>query len=136
VRGAHRNGVRIGAGDVSFPGAGFAPTRVAVAVRGAVRVRVASGAARRRVEVRARATAELSLALGATIGIPAFGSGGGYDGPLAYRMGKPMRPEVAAAFDQMAAAACRESGLLLSVTSGFRSDAEQARLFAANPNPK
>jgi hypothetical protein len=36
--------------------------------------------------------------------MPAFGSGGGYDGPLAYGMGKPMRPDVAAAFDRMAAA--------------------------------
>ena len=68
--------------------------------------------------------------------MPAFGSGGGYDGPLAYRMGKPMRPDVAAAFDRMAAAARREAGLCLSITSAFRSDAEQARLFAANPNPK
>ena len=63
------------------------------------------------------------------------GSGGGYDGPLAYRMGKGMRPDVAAAFDRMAAAA-RRDGLALSITSAFRSDAEQARLFAANPNPK
>jgi hypothetical protein len=47
-----------------------------------------------------------------------------------------MRPDVAAAFDRMAAAARREAGLFLSVNSGFRSDAEQARLFAANPNPK
>ena len=46
-----------------------------------------------------------------------------------------MRPDVAAAFDRMAAAA-RRDGVVLSVTSGFRSDAEQARLFAANPNPK
>jgi LAS superfamily LD-carboxypeptidase LdcB len=46
-----------------------------------------------------------------------------------------MRPDVAAAFDQMAAAARREAGLYLSVNSGFRSDAEQARLFAAKPNP-
>ena len=36
----------------------------------------------------------------------------------------------------MAAAARREAGLTLTVTSGFRSDAEQAKLFAANPNPK
>ena len=42
--------------------------------------------------------------------MPAFGSGGGYDGPLAYRMGKPMRPDVAAAFDRMAAAARAEGG--------------------------
>ena len=41
----------------------------------------------------------------------------------------------AAAFDRMAAAARREAGLYLSVTTGFRSDAEQARLFAAHPDP-
>ena len=68
--------------------------------------------------------------------LAARGSGGGYEGPLAYRMGKPMRPDVAVAFDRMAAAARPEAGLQLSVTSGFRSDAEQARLFAANPDPK
>jgi hypothetical protein len=39
------------------------------------------------------------------------------------------------AFDRMAAVA-RHDGLTLSITSAFRSDAEQARLFAANPNPK
>ena len=68
--------------------------------------------------------------------MPTHGSGGGYDGPLAYRMGKPMRPDVAAAFDRMAAAARREAGLYLSVSSGFRSDAEQQILWNANPNPK
>ena len=47
-----------------------------------------------------------------------------------------MRPDVAAAFDLMAAAARREAGLYLSVNSGFRSDAEQAVLWNANPNPK
>ena len=51
-------------------------------------------------------------------------------------MGKPMRPDVAHAFDRMAAAAAREAGLFLSINSAFRSDAEQARLFAANPDPK
>ena len=30
-------------------------------------------------------------------GLPAFAAGGGYDGPLAYRQGKPMRPDVARA---------------------------------------
>jgi hypothetical protein len=50
-------------------------------------------------------------------------------------MGKPMRPDVARAFDRMAAAAGR-AGVALSITSGFRSDAEQARLFTANPNPR
>ena len=29
------------------------------------------------------------------MGMPGHGAGGGYDGPLAYRMGKPMRPDVA-----------------------------------------
>ena len=59
----------------------------------------------------------------------------GYHGPLAYRTGQPMRPEVAQSFDRMAAAARREAGLSLYVSSGFRSDDEQARLFAAQPNP-
>ena len=43
---------------------------------------------------------------------------------------------MALAFDRMATAALREAGLTLLVTSGFRSDAEQARLFAANPDPR
>jgi soluble lytic murein transglycosylase-like protein len=46
-----------------------------------------------------------------------------------------MRPDVAAAFDRMAAAAER-AGLALTVNSAYRSDAEQARLFAANPDPR
>ena len=46
-----------------------------------------------------------------------------------------MRPDVAGAYDQMAAAA-RADGLVLVVVSGFRSDAEQAELFAAHPDPK
>jgi Transglycosylase SLT domain/D-alanyl-D-alanine carboxypeptidase/Putative Flp pilus-assembly TadE/G-like len=141
VRGGSRNGVAVRFADVSFPGASFAPTHVAVAVRGEVRVKTRLGEDGKRhagapIEVRARAAAEISPGLGAALGMPAFGSGGGYDGPLAYRMGKPMRPDVAAAFDHMAAAARREAGLHLSITSAFRSDAEQARLFALNPNPK
>jgi hypothetical protein len=134
VRGAKRNGVRLHTGDMTFGGAGFAPTRVAVNVRGEARVRFGSG--RRAVghfPIVARATAELSPAAGAAL--PGQASGGGYEGPLAYRQGKPMRPDVALAFDRMAAAA-RDDGLFLAVTSGFRSDAEQARLFAAHPDPK
>jgi hypothetical protein len=46
-----------------------------------------------------------------------------------------MRPDVAAAFDRLARAAARE-GHSLVVASGFRSDREQARLFAANPDPR
>jgi Transglycosylase SLT domain/D-alanyl-D-alanine carboxypeptidase len=46
-----------------------------------------------------------------------------------------MRPDVAGAFDRMTAAA-RRAGHSLIVNSGFRSDAEQARLFAENPDPR
>ena len=62
-------------------------------------------------------------------------SGGGYCGPLVYRHGEGMRPDVAAAFDRMAAAAAG-AGVALVVISGFRSDAEQAALFAAHPDPR
>jgi LAS superfamily LD-carboxypeptidase LdcB len=52
------------------------------------------------------------------------------------RMGKPMRPDVALAFDRLAAAAPNEAGLFIRVSSGLRSDAEQARLFSpAHPDP-
>ena len=60
---------------------------------------------------------------------------GEYRGPFAYRQGKPMRPDVALAFDRMASAA-RADGVALLITSAFRTDAEQARLFAAHPDPK
>jgi hypothetical protein len=135
-RGARANGVAVAASDVAFPGATFAPTRVSVVVRGERRVRLKSTGRRavRRVAVRARAVAELSPT--GPEGMPGTGEGGGYSGPLAYRQGKPMRPDVARAFDRMAAAARREAGLALIVASGFRSDAEQARLFAARPDPK
>jgi hypothetical protein len=132
LRGALRNGARIRAEDVSFPGATFAATRVRVRVRERVEVGPAGRRASMRVE--AQATAELSPESGD--GMPANASGGGYDGPLAYRQGKPMRPDVAPAFDRMATAARREAGLYLLVSSGFRSDAEQAVLFAAHPDPR
>jgi hypothetical protein len=159
IRGAERNGVRMRASEVSFGGTGFAPTRVTVRVRGEAQVRLGGdrpvpesgdghvragadrhvrGGARRHaigtVPIRARATAELVPDAGGG-GLPDHASGGGYSGPLAHRQGKPMRPDVALAFDRMAAAARDEAGLFLSVSSGFRSDAEQARLFAAQPIP-
>src|SRR5204862_894028 len=67
--------------------------------------------------------------------MPSVAAGGGYSGPLAYRQGEGMRPDVAVAFDRMAAAAST-AGLTLIVNSGFRSDAEQAALFAAHPDPR
>src|SRR5436305_1534083 len=60
---------------------------------------------------------------------------GEYQGPFASRQGKPMRPDTAQAFDRMAKAAAAD-GVSLIVVSAFRSDAEQARLFAAHPDPK
>jgi hypothetical protein len=134
-RGATRNGMGSARVAVSFPGVGFAPTRVTVELRGDTRVRLGGDGRSGRVDVGARATAELAPDM-AGFGMPTHATGGGYDGPLAYRQGKPMRPDVALAFDRMAAAARREAGLTLIVVSGFRSDAEQARLFAANPDPK
>jgi soluble lytic murein transglycosylase-like protein len=134
-RGAVRNGLHGGAVAVRFPGVGFAPTRVTVQVRGEARVRAPGDDRPRPVEVGARATAELAPEVGG-LGMSDHAAGGGYHGPLAYRQGKPMRPDVALAFDRMAAAARREAGLYLIVTSGYRSDAEQARLFAAHPDPK
>ena len=135
VRAAQRNGVHLAAADVTYPGAGFGPTRVSVALRGEGRVRVPGRRGPTAIPVSARASAEFVPSTDATLGQPAQASGGGYDGPLAYRMGKPMRPDTAAAFDRLAAAA-RRAGIELSITSGFRSDAEQAKLFAAHPDPK
>ncbi len=134
VRAGESNGVRVGSNDVTFPGGGFAPTRVRVRTRGTVEVRVKDGAPKRRIKVDASATAELAPS-GIGPGMPEMASGGGYSGPLAYRGGKPMRPDVAMAFDRMAAAALGD-GISLIVVSGFRSDAEQAALFAANPDPR
>jgi hypothetical protein len=136
LRGGRRNGVPPSRVAVSFPDALVGPTRVAVAVQGDAVVALPGGRRRGEVKVRARAVAEITPNLGVTQGMPTQANGGGYSGPLAYRQGKPMRPDVAAAFDRMAAAARREAGLALLVTSGYRSDAEQARLFAAHPDPK
>jgi Transglycosylase SLT domain/D-alanyl-D-alanine carboxypeptidase len=133
-RGARRNGAGSARIDIDFPGAGFAPTRVAVSLRGSGEVRLTAGRRPDRLDVEARATAELIP--DDDLGLSGLADGGGYDGPFAYRQGKPMRPDVALAFDRMAAAARREAGLYLSITSAYRSDAEQAALWAANPDPK
>ena len=95
---------------------------------------------RRRIEIggtgiTAHADAEAELAPPAGAGELPFATGGGYGGPLAYRQGKPMRPDVAQAFDRMARAAAAD-GVALVIGSAFRSDAEQAVLFARHPDPK
>ncbi|MGI8623952.1 MAG: lytic transglycosylase domain-containing protein, partial [Solirubrobacteraceae bacterium] len=79
------------------------------------------------------ATAEAELSASTlTSGVGA--AGGEYGGPFATRQGQRMRPDVARSFDRMAAAA-RGAGLQLLITSAFRSDAEQAVLFARHPDP-
>jgi soluble lytic murein transglycosylase-like protein len=113
---------------VSFPGGGLAPVRVRVTISDPLEL-----GAGREVQLEATAEAELLPPGSAPFGGPA--GSGEYFGPLAYRDGKPMRPDVASAYDRMAAAALRD-GHRLTVTSGFRSDAEQARLFAARPDPR
>jgi hypothetical protein len=122
------NGARLESADVTFPGGDvFAPSRVKVVVRGKLSVR------RDSIPVEAVAVAEVVAPLGE--GAPLEASGSGYSGPLAYRQGKPMRPDVARAFDRLAAAA-RADGVHLIVTSGYRSDAEQAELYKRHPDPK
>jgi hypothetical protein len=129
---ARRNEVGEGHLRVSFPDASsFAPVRATARVVG--RLELVSG---ERPAVEASAEAEAAAPVSGTAGEgPAVASGGGYSGPLVYRNGEGMRPDVAAAYDQMASAAA-SSGITLIVVSGFRSDAEQAELFAAHPDPK
>ncbi|MBM3275481.1 MAG: D-alanyl-D-alanine carboxypeptidase family protein, partial [Candidatus Sericytochromatia bacterium] len=50
------------------------------------------------------------------------------------RNGEPIGAHIADAYDRMAAAA-RQDGVTLRVNSGYRSHAEQVRLWNANPNP-
>jgi len=122
---AKANEVAVARLRISFPdAASFAPVRVRAVVVGSVDAH--------RVEASAVAEAAAPAVGGASM--PSMASGGGYSGPLVYRTGEGMRPDVAAAFDRMAAAAS-EAGLTLVVNSGFRSDAEQAALFAAHPDP-
>jgi hypothetical protein len=125
---ARSNGVALDADDdVEFPdGRSFAPTRVRVSIRAHVSVG-------ERADVPARASAEAEIDASGGV-LPADADGGGYSGPLAYRQGKPMRPDVAAAFDRLYAAA-RHYGVTLVINSAYRSDAEQAKLYAQHPDP-
>jgi Transglycosylase SLT domain/D-alanyl-D-alanine carboxypeptidase/Putative Flp pilus-assembly TadE/G-like len=117
---------------VVFPDrSSFAPVRAKATVVG--KLDLGSGASPA-VEASAEAEAAAPVTSAGGDG-PAMASGGGYSGPLVYRNGEGMRPDVAAAYDQMAAAAA-SAGITLIVVSGFRSDAEQAELFAAHPDPK
>ena len=126
---ARENQVEVVRVQITFPDSGsFAPVRAKAVVTASLEVRGGGG-------VKASAEAEAAAPYGAAgAGATGMASGGGYGGPLVYRDGEGMRPDVAAAYDQMAAAA-RADGLALLVVSGFRSDAEQAELFAAHPDP-
>jgi hypothetical protein len=123
---AARNGAR--RTTVVFPGGGLAPVRVRVIVRDAITVGDDA-------QVRNTAVAEAELAPPRTLPGGGPANAGEYRGPFAYRQGRPMRPDVALAFDRMAAAA-HADGVELIIASAFRSDAEQARLFAQHPDPK
>ncbi len=116
---------------LSFPDvSSFAPVRAEAVVLAQVDV----GDGRARTE--ASAIAEAGAPTGSSGGsMPTMATGGGYSGTLVYRQGEGMRPDVASGFDRMATAA-RAAGFALLVVSGFRSDAEQAALFAAHPDPK
>jgi hypothetical protein len=127
---ARENGVAAAQLRLSFPDrASFAPVRVKAAVIAEVDL------GPERVRTSAAAVAEAALPASGSQAAPAMASGGGYGGPLVYRQGEGMRPDVAAAFDRMTAAAAR-AGVSLTVSSAFRSDAEQAALFAAHPDPR
>lgn len=127
---AKANGVSAPNLRVSFPGAdSFAPVRVEAVVSAAIEV----GDGAPRAEASAVAEAGAPSSPSGESG-SAMATGGGYSGPLVYRQGHGMRPDVGVAFDRMAAAAGQD-GLALVVNSAFRSDAEQAALFAAHPDP-
>ena len=125
------NGASPLAVSVRFPDSySYAPVRARVTLASSVRAGIAGGAHRAPPNW-AEARVSVPVSMGA---VPAMATGGGYSGPLAERQGKGLRPDVAAAFDAMAAAAV-SSGVTLTINSAFRSDAEQAALFAANPDP-
>ncbi len=128
---ARANGVGSGRLRLTFPDRdSFAPVRVKAVVLAGLAM---SGGG---TAIEASAVAEAGSSAGSSAGsMPAMASGGGYSGPLVYRQGEGMRPDVAAAFDRMATVASA-AGLSLTVNSAFRSDAEQAALFAAHPDPR
>ncbi|HKH14751.1 MAG TPA: transglycosylase SLT domain-containing protein [Solirubrobacterales bacterium] len=140
---ATRNGVDADWLRVSFPDReSFAPTRVKASVTASLDTdslpggnRSHSGHGRDQVRIEASGVAEASPPATGTGTAPTMASGGGYSGPLVYRQGKPMRPDVAEAFDRLAAAA-QHDGIAIVITSAFRSDAEQAELWEQNPDPR
>jgi len=140
---ATRNGVDADRLRVSFPDReSFAPIRVKASVTASLDTDSLPGGDRSHrlragdeVRIEASGVAEASPPTTGTGTAPTMASGGGYSGPLVYRQGKGMRPDVAEAFDRLAAAAHRD-GISVVITSAFRSDAEQAELWEQNPDPR
>jgi len=131
---ARANEVDRGRLRITFPDrTSFAPVRVRAVVTGSIDMDRA-GRGEEAIEVEAAAVAEAAAPAASVEQESTMASGGGYSGPLVHRNGEGMRPDVGAAFDRMAAMAARD-GVALVVSSGFRSDAEQAALFAAHPDP-
>jgi hypothetical protein len=128
---AERNGIDADLVRVHFPDArSMAPLRVVVDAR--AEVDAGSGESG---ETAVSAEAEVTPpSAGTATSQPTMASGGGYSGPLAYRQGKPMRPDVAEAFDRMAKASA-DAGVALVINSAYRSDAEQQRLWEQHPDP-
>ena len=62
-----------------------------------------------------------------------FAKAGSGDGSTVQRMGKPIGAHIAKQFDAMVAAA-KKDGVNITITSGFRSRAEQEKLYAAYKN--
>ena len=93
---------------LSFPDAeAMPPLRARARVAAAIDPRELPGGERledprrlRQIRVVATAVAEASLPGGDWTGMPGQASGGGYSGPLAYRNGEGMRPDVARAYDR------------------------------------
>jgi hypothetical protein len=140
---ATRNGLDADRLRISFPDReSFAPTRVKASVIASLDTdslpggdRSHRGRTRDQVRIEASGVAEASPPATGTGSAPTMATGGGYSGPLVYRQGKGMRPDVAEAFDRMAVAAQRD-GISLVINSAFRSDAEQAELWEQNPDPQ
>ena len=137
---ARRNQVDPARLEIVFPDAAAEPPlRSRITIRAEINPADLPGGERvagtRPIPVVATAVAEASPPAGSWSGMPATAEGAGYSGPLVYRNGEGMRPDVAAAYDRMAAAA-RRAGIELIVVSGYRSDAEQAELFRRHPDPR
>jgi len=143
ARGALEAGERNGAAAerlrVDFPDRGsFAPLRVRVEVLAELEPGE-SPDRRPRAPFPYGAAAEATASPPADPSAPRSSAGevgeGDYRGPLVERQGKRMRPDVARAFDRFSAAS-RAAGIAVVISSAYRSDAEQAELFASNPDPR